>query len=160
MCTSFDLPATPCISSFLIPAIFRWCVSDAVKLEGGRRVAPHVQAIVDAGIAVVGHIGLTPQTASAQGGFGVRGRGVAAAMKLLDDAIAIQDAGACALVLEMVSSDVHFRNLSIRPPARPRAHCRCCVLACRSPHRVCSLSLSLTVENAGTGRFPINWPLK
>lgn len=157
MCTSFDLPATPCIPSFLIPAIFRWCVSDAVKLEGGRRVAPHVQAIVDAGIAVVGHIGLTPQTASAQGGFGVRGRGVAAAMKLLDDAIAIQDAGACALVLEMVSSDVHFRNLSIRPPARVHIVVVVFLPAGRPTEFALSLSLSrlkmpAPVGSPSTGR--------
>ena len=94
-----------------------------MKLEGGRRVAPQVQAIADAGIAVVGHIGLTPQTASAQGGFGVRGRGVVAAMKLLDDAVAIQDAGACALVLEMVRSDLTILFLAhyfwcVCPPIR------------------------------------------
>eukprot|EP00750_Incisomonas_marina_P001596 INCI11342.1.p1 GENE.INCI11342.1~~INCI11342.1.p1 ORF type:complete len:1118 (+),score=198.77 INCI11342.1:163-3516(+) len=95
-------PSTSANSSRNAVRLLKEGGADAVKLEGGRRVAPQVQAIADAGIAVVGHIGLTPQTASAQGGFGVRGRGVVAAMKLLDDAVAIQDAGACALVLEMV----------------------------------------------------------
>jgi 3-methyl-2-oxobutanoate hydroxymethyltransferase len=78
----------------------------AVKLEGGVRVLPQVRALVDAGIAVVGHVGLTPQTAAATGGFGVRGRSVASAMQVLEDAVALEQAGACAVVLEMVPAQL------------------------------------------------------
>lgn len=79
---------------------------DAVKLEGGARRAATVRAIVTAGVPVVGHIGLTPQTATQLGGYRVQGRDPAGAACLLRDAIAIEDAGACALVLECVPSEV------------------------------------------------------
>ena len=75
---------------------------DAVKLEGGRHFAPTVKAIVDAGIPVVGHIGLTPQTASMLGGFKAQGKDAATARKLLDDAKALEDAGAFMLTVECV----------------------------------------------------------
>lgn len=73
-----------------------------VKLEGGVAVAGIVRRIVDAGIPVMGHIGLTPQSVHALGGYRVQGRTKAAAQRLLDDALALQDAGAYAIVLECV----------------------------------------------------------
>ena len=73
-----------------------------VKLEGGVAVAGSVRRIVDAGIPVMGHIGLTPQSVHALGGYRVQGRTKATAQRLLDDARALQDAGAYAIVLECV----------------------------------------------------------
>lgn len=75
---------------------------DAVKLEGGRPFADTVRAIVGAGIPVQGHVGLTPQSVKALGGFRVQARTAAAAQALLDDALALQDAGCFSLVLESV----------------------------------------------------------
>ena len=74
--------------------------ADSVKLEGGAAMAPIVKAIVDAGIAVMGHIGLTPQSASKLGGYRVQGKTAGAAQQLLEDALALQEAGAYAIVLE------------------------------------------------------------
>ena len=65
---------------------------DAIKLEGGRRVVPQIEAVVDAGINVMGHIGLTPQTAAALGGYRVQGKSAAAAEELLADAKALEAA--------------------------------------------------------------------
>ncbi|MCD6291034.1 MAG: 3-methyl-2-oxobutanoate hydroxymethyltransferase [Anaerolineae bacterium] len=79
---------------------------DAVKLEGGREMAETIRAISRAGIPVVGHIGLTPQSVSKLGGYRVQGRTAAAAQRLLEDAEAVQDAGAVMLVLEMVPDRV------------------------------------------------------
>ena len=73
-----------------------------VKLEGGVPVAHTVRRIVDAGVPVMGHIGLTPQSVNALGGYRVQGRTRAAARRLLDDALALQDAGAYSVVLECV----------------------------------------------------------
>jgi 3-methyl-2-oxobutanoate hydroxymethyltransferase len=81
-------------------------LAHAVKLEGGRRVAPSVEAVVAAGIPVMAHIGFTPQSEHALGGYRVQGRGEAAAKTLVDDALALQDAGAFALVMEMVPAPV------------------------------------------------------
>lgn len=75
---------------------------DAVKLEGGVDFAPTVQAIVKAGIPVQGHIGLTPQTASALGGFKIQGRDAAAAARIIEDARALEAAGVFSMVLEAV----------------------------------------------------------
>ena len=75
---------------------------DAVKLEGGREIAPTVRAITNAGIAVMGHVGLTPQSVSKLGGWRTQGTTAEAAHKLLDDALALQEAGAFAIVLEKV----------------------------------------------------------
>lgn len=72
----------------------------AVKLEGGVKVAPHIKAIVDASIPVMAHIGLTPQSINAFGGFKVQGKTEAAAKQLLEDAKAVEEAGAFAVVLE------------------------------------------------------------
>ncbi len=75
---------------------------DSVKLEGGQDMAPMAAAIVKAGIPVFGHIGLTPQTANLLGGFKVQGKSLDQARKVVDDAVAIQDAGAFAIVLEAI----------------------------------------------------------
>ena len=75
---------------------------DVIKLEGGVDFAPTVQAIVKAGIPVMGHIGLTPQTASALGGFKMQGRDSAAAKQIIEDARALQSAGAFSMILEAV----------------------------------------------------------
>lgn len=76
--------------------------ANCVKLEGGREVCPQVAAIVAAGIPVMGHVGLTPQSINAFGGFKVQGKSEAAARKLIEDARALQEAGAFAIVLEAV----------------------------------------------------------
>lgn len=77
---------------------------NAVKLEGGAAVKEHIRAIVDAGIPVVAHIGMTPQSVNAFGGFKVQGKTEEAAAKILQDAYDIQEAGAFAVVLECVPS--------------------------------------------------------
>jgi 3-methyl-2-oxobutanoate hydroxymethyltransferase len=78
---------------------------ESVKLEGGQEVAEHVHRIVRAGIPVVGHVGLTPQSVHALGGFKVQGRGEGAE-KVLADAIAVEQAGAFAIVLEAIPPDL------------------------------------------------------
>ncbi|TWF74807.1 ketopantoate hydroxymethyltransferase [Pseudonocardia hierapolitana] len=80
----------------------------AVKLEGGARFVPQVDALVGAGIPVMAHLGFTPQSEHALGGFRVQGRG-GAADRLVEDALALQAAGAFAVVLEMVPADVAKR---------------------------------------------------
>ena len=75
---------------------------DTIKLEGGVDFAPTVKAIVKAGIPVQGHIGLTPQTASALGGFKMQGKDTTAAKRIIDDARALEDAGAYSIILEAV----------------------------------------------------------
>lgn len=75
---------------------------DGIKLEGGAEMADRIQGIVAAGIPAMGHLGLTPQSASAQGGFRVQGRGARQAKKIIDDAKALEEAGAFAILLEMV----------------------------------------------------------
>jgi 3-methyl-2-oxobutanoate hydroxymethyltransferase len=75
---------------------------EVVKLEGGVDFAPTIRAIVKAGIPVQGHIGLTPQTASALGGFKTQGRDAMAAKKIVDDAKALEDAGVFSMILEAV----------------------------------------------------------
>ncbi|HPZ75638.1 MAG TPA: 3-methyl-2-oxobutanoate hydroxymethyltransferase [Thermosynergistes sp.] len=79
---------------------------DAVKLEGGVEMAGITKAIVDAGIPVMGHIGLTPQTISKLGGFKVQGKGAQEAEKLLKSAVALQEAGIFSIVLECVPEEV------------------------------------------------------
>ncbi len=83
--------------------------AQAVKLEGGRRVVPQVEALVGAGIPVMCHIGLTPQSVNVLGGFPVQGRGDEAAEALISDAKALQTAGAFALVLELVPAELAAR---------------------------------------------------
>ena len=79
---------------------------DAVKLEGGAAMVPTIAAMTRAGIPVVGHLGLTPQTASMLGGYRVQGRTAQAALAILEDAMAIEKAGAVMLVLELVPHQV------------------------------------------------------
>ena len=83
----------------------RLCVESgarAVKLEGGRTVEPQIRALVDAGIPVMGHIGLTPQRAAVLGGFKVQGKTAEAAANLMRDALAVQKAGCFSVVVEAV----------------------------------------------------------
>ena len=81
----------------------------AVKFEGGRRVARQAKAVVDAGIPFVGHLGFTPQSENALGGRRIQGRGPGAYEEILADALALQEAGACLIVLEMVLEPVATR---------------------------------------------------
>ncbi|MBQ2289010.1 MAG: 3-methyl-2-oxobutanoate hydroxymethyltransferase [Lachnospiraceae bacterium] len=78
--------------------------ANAVKLEGGKEVAPQIKAIVQAGIPVMGHLGLTPQSINALGGYKVQGKDESAAQKLLEDAKTIAEAGVFSIVLECVPS--------------------------------------------------------
>jgi 3-methyl-2-oxobutanoate hydroxymethyltransferase len=80
--------------------------AQAVKLEGGRKRVPMIEALVDAEIPVMGHLGLTPQSVHAMGGFKVQGRQHDAALGLVDDAKALQAAGCFAIVLEGVPQEV------------------------------------------------------
>jgi 3-methyl-2-oxobutanoate hydroxymethyltransferase len=73
-----------------------------VKLEGGRPMAETIRALVDRGIPVIGHLGLTPQSVHALGGYRVQGRDASTAERLLADARALEEAGACAIVLELL----------------------------------------------------------
>jgi 3-methyl-2-oxobutanoate hydroxymethyltransferase len=75
---------------------------DAIKLEGGVEMADRIAGIVRAGIPAMGHLGLTPQSVSALGGFRVQGKGALQAKKIVDDAKALEQAGAYAILLEMV----------------------------------------------------------
>jgi 3-methyl-2-oxobutanoate hydroxymethyltransferase len=76
--------------------------AQAVKLEGGRKRLPMIKALVDAEIPVMGHIGLTPQSVNAMGGFKVQGRAHDAAVALVEDAVALEDAGCFSIVVEGV----------------------------------------------------------
>ncbi|KAH7376319.1 ketopantoate hydroxymethyltransferase-domain-containing protein [Plectosphaerella cucumerina] len=78
----------------------------SVKLEGGKEMAPTIRKITTAGIPVLGHVGLTPQRQNALGGFRVQGKTAAGAARLLEDALAVQEAGAYAMVLEAVPAEV------------------------------------------------------
>lgn len=75
---------------------------DSIKLEGGAEMADRIAGIVRSGIPAIGHLGLTPQSASALGGFRLQGKGAAQAKKILDDAKALEEAGAFCILLEMV----------------------------------------------------------
>lgn len=95
--------------------------AQAVKLEGGKEVCPQIQAIVSASIPVVAHLGLTPQSINAFGGYKVQGKTEAAARKLIEDAKAVEAAGAFAVVLEcvpaklakLVTESVHIPTIGI-----------------------------------------------
>lgn len=90
--------------------------ADGIKLEGGVDILPQVEAIVKAQIPVMGHIGLTPQSINAFGGFKVQGKDVGAAQRIVDDALALEKAGAFAIVLEGVPAKLATyitENLSI-----------------------------------------------
>jgi len=79
---------------------------DAIKLEGGKAMAPRIKAIVEAGIPAIGHLGLTPQSVAALGGFRVQGRGAVQAKQIMDDAKSLEEAGASLILLEMVPDRV------------------------------------------------------
>lgn len=80
--------------------------ANAVKLEGGAEVCAQIKAIVNASIPVVAHLGLTPQSVNVFGGFKVQGKSLGKAKKLIDDALLIQEAGACAVVLEGIPAQI------------------------------------------------------
>lgn len=82
--------------------LMKECSADCVKIEGGVDFAPTVRAIVKAGIPVMGHIGLTPQTASALGGFKVQGKNLESAAQIYRDALTLEEAGAFSIVMEAV----------------------------------------------------------
>ncbi|MGD2155782.1 MAG: 3-methyl-2-oxobutanoate hydroxymethyltransferase [Anaerolineales bacterium] len=79
---------------------------DAIKLEGGAEMADRISGIVQAGIPAIGHLGLTPQSVSALGGYRLQGKGALQAKKIIDDAKALEEAGAFAILLEMVPDRV------------------------------------------------------
>jgi 3-methyl-2-oxobutanoate hydroxymethyltransferase len=83
--------------------------ADVVKLEGAGRMVSRVRAIAESNIGVMGHVGLTPQSATKLGGFKAQGRSAKAALKLYEDALALQDAGCFAVVLEAVPAEVAAR---------------------------------------------------
>ncbi|MFI6425143.1 3-methyl-2-oxobutanoate hydroxymethyltransferase [Promicromonospora sp. NPDC050880] len=93
--------------------VFKETGADAVKLEGGVRSAAQIRALTDAGIPVVAHLGYTPQSENLLGGPRVQGRGEEAVERLATDAQAVEDAGAVAVVLEMVPTDVAARITEI-----------------------------------------------
>lgn len=78
----------------------------AVKLEGGKEFAEHIRAITNASIPVCGHIGMTPQSVNVFGGFKVQGKSIDTAKKIVEDALALEEAGAFAIVLECVPADL------------------------------------------------------
>ena len=78
----------------------------SVKLEGGREMAPTISKITTAGIPVLGHVGLTPQRQHSLGGFKVQGNTAAGAFRVLEDALAVQDAGCYAVVLEAIPAEI------------------------------------------------------
>lgn len=80
--------------------------ADAVKIEGGARAVPLLAAIRDAGIPVIGHIGLTPQSAGQLGGLTLQAKTTASAMQMVDDALRLEDAGAFAILMECVPAEV------------------------------------------------------
>lgn len=100
---SYEVSPTQALENAIL--IMKQSGAEAVKLEGGLDRAPQVKAIVVAGIPVMGHLGFTPQSVHALGGFKVQGRGEDAA-NLVKDALALQEAGVFAIVLEMVPSDL------------------------------------------------------
>jgi len=85
---------------------FKEASVDAIKLEGGRRVIKQIEGIVEGGMSVMGHIGLTPQSSGQLGGFRAQGRSADAAKELIEDALAIEKAGAFALLVEAVPPEV------------------------------------------------------
>lgn len=78
----------------------------AIKLEGGAEIAKHVKLMTQSGVPVMGHIGFTPQSEHALGGYKIQGRGETASKKMLDDALALQEAGAFAVLIELVPSEI------------------------------------------------------
>jgi len=101
-----DLPfltyGTPAQALESAARLMKEALADSVKLEGGEEVVPIVEALVRAGVPVLGHVGLTPQTASALGGYKLQGKDEAAAQRVLDGAVALEQAGCWGVVLELV----------------------------------------------------------
>ncbi len=85
--------------------LFKEAQVQAVKIEGGARVIPQIKKLIESGIPVMGHLGLTPQSVHALGGFKVQGRGEGAS-QILSDALALQEAGVFAIVLELVPAEL------------------------------------------------------
>ena len=83
--------------------------ADAVKLEGGEEILPAIRHMVQAGVPVMGHLGLTPQSVNQLGGYGLRGKGEAEAEKLLNDAKLLDEAGCFAIVLEKIPAELAKR---------------------------------------------------
>jgi 3-methyl-2-oxobutanoate hydroxymethyltransferase len=83
--------------------------AQAVKLEGGRAFVPHIEAIIDAGIPVMGHLGMTPQSVHKFGGYKLIGRAEIEVERVVDAAIALEDAGVFSIVLEKVTSQLAAR---------------------------------------------------
>lgn len=113
-----DLPfgsyeASPELAFSTAVRLFKEGGCQAVKFEGGARVAPQVQLLTESGIPVLGHLGFTPQSENILGGKRVQGRGSEAAERLANDALALQEAGAVAIVLEMIPSPVAARVTEI-----------------------------------------------
>lgn len=113
-----DLPfgsyeASPAQAHATAVRLMKEAGAHAVKFEGGRRVAEHVRLLTSAGIPVMGHLGFTPQSENALGGKRVQGRGEEAAERLSADALALQEAGAFAVVLEMVPAPLAARITEI-----------------------------------------------
>ena len=79
---------------------------DAIKLEGGRRVVKQIEGIVEAGMSVMGHIGLTPQSSGQVGGFKAQGRTAESALEVIKDALAVEKAGAFSILLEAIPPEV------------------------------------------------------
>ena len=101
-----DLPflsyGTPAQALDSAARLMKEALADSVKLEGGEEVVPIVEALVRAGVPVLGHVGLTPQTASALGGYKLQGKDEAAAKRIMDGAMALERAGCWGVVLELV----------------------------------------------------------
>ena len=83
--------------------------AQAVKLEGGKSVAPIIQRLTEAGLAVMGHIGLTPQHVNRLGGYRVQGKTETTANEVLEDALSLQDAGAFSVVLELIPAELALK---------------------------------------------------
>jgi 3-methyl-2-oxobutanoate hydroxymethyltransferase len=96
-----DETAVRCAGRFMAEA-----ACDGIKLEGGVEVTPRVRAIVAAGIPVMGHLGLTPQSVSSLGGFRLQGKSASQAKKIVEDAMALENAGCMAILLELVPDRV------------------------------------------------------
>src|ERR1041385_2403654 len=101
-----DLPflsyGTPAQALDSAARLMKEALADSVKLEGGEEVVPIVEALVRAGVPVMGHVGLTPQTASALGGYKLQGKAEAAAKRIMDGAVALERAGCSSGGLEVV----------------------------------------------------------
>ena len=111
---------------------------DAVKPQGGKSQAHILKALVDAGIPTASHIGLTPHTIAMFGGFKIQGRTADAAMKILEDALAIEDAGCFMLEFEAVPAKIAQADLASSSRSRPSASApapaptgrSCCATTC------------------------------